>query len=411
MWGSRIAVAPQQPDTLYLLREGQLGRSTNGGNSWVTLATLPLSDELTVDPQNALVMYATGQDLRKKSVDGGVTWTPFGMGLPTQVSNGLGRIYVDPSNSANVYALVIGYSDATSPVYRSTDAGATFTTTQWPGTREFTPHSLAFEPGHPSTMYLTEEFGPWKSVDSGMTWTSMDVMGGGLDIVVDPQSPQIVYASGRFSDVRRSVDGGATWSYVQELAASGSSYPGFERLVLVPGHHAKLLGIRLSGGVYELDVTPRVTLGLTPATLTAGTAGSLVLSVNNPGVVTASRVRVTATLPLSATNYGVAANLGSCNVNQRELNCDIGTLPPAASASITVTLAPTSTGVTNFSLAAYETLSATGVNSQSLNVVAAQPSPSSGGGGGGGGRLDYLLLGVLVAGLFGRREIRPQSTL
>ncbi len=401
MWSSRIAISPQQPDTLYLLREGRLGRSTNGGSSWASLAMLPLSNDLTVDPQNAQVMYVTGQDLRQKSVDGGFTWAPFGTGLPTQVSNGLGKIYVDPSNSANVYALVIGYSDATSPVYRSTDAGATWTATHWPGTRQFTPHALAFEPGRPSTLYLAEEFGSFKSVDSGLNWTPLNVLGGGLDFAVDPQSPQIVYASGRFSDVRRSVDGGATWSYVHELAASASSYPGFERIVLVPGYNAKLLGIRLNGGVYELDVTPRLTLGLTPATLTAGTPGSFVLSVNNPGVVTASRVRVTATLPPSAGNYGLVANLGSCNVNLRELSCDIGTLAPAASASITVTFAPTGPGITNFSLSAYETLSATGVNSQSLNVMATQ-SPSSSGGGSGGGRLDYLLLGAIAAALLGR---------
>ncbi|MEO8017757.1 MAG: hypothetical protein ABI769_08085, partial [Pseudomonadota bacterium] len=405
MSNSRIAMSPQQPDTLFLLREGRLGRSTNGGSSWGSVAMLPLSNELTIDPQNAQVMYVTGQDLRRKSVDGGLTWAPFGTGLPTLVSNGLGRIYVDPSNSANVYALVIGYSDATSPVYRSTDAGATWTATNWPGTREFTPHALAFEPGRPSTIYLAEEFGPWKSVDSGLHWTPLNVMGGGLDIVVDPQSPQTVYASGRFSDVRRSVDGGATWNYVHELTASASSYPGFERMVLVPGYNAKLLGIRLNGGVYELDVTPRLALGLSPATLTAGTAGSLVLSVDNPGVVTASRVRVTATLPPSAGTYGVVANLGSCTVNQRELSCDIGTLAPAASANITVTLAPTGPGVTNFSVSAYETLSAAGVNSQSLNVLAAQSSsPSGGGGNGGGGRLDYLLLVAMAAALLGRRR-------
>ncbi len=407
MWGYKIAISPQQPNTLYLLREGRLGRSTDGGSSWGSLAMLPLSYHLTVDPQNAQVMYVTGQDTRQKSVDGGLTWAPFGTGLPTLYSNGVGKIHVDPSNSANLYALVIGYSAATSPVYRSTDAGATWTATQWTGTLEFSPTALAFEPGRPSTLYLAEEFGLFKSVDSGQNWTQMNVLGGGPDIIVDPQSPQIVYASTRYSDARRSVDGGATWSSVRELAASEST-SGFARIVLVPGHNAKLLGIGMNGGVYELDVAPRLTLGLAPATLTAGSAGSFVLSVNNPGVVAATRVRVTATLPPAAGDYGLVANLGSCNVNLRELSCDIGTLAPAASVSITVTFAPTGPGTTNFSLSAYETLSATGVNSRSLNVLAAQSSSSSGGGsgGGGGGRLDYLLLGALAAATLGRRRSR-----
>lgn len=408
MQGYQIAVAPQNPNTLYMLRGERLARSTNGGVDWSLLATLPMIYSLTLDPGNPLVVYATGQDRRLKSTDGGVTWTSFGDSLPVSVRNAFGKIYVDPANSANLFALVDGYSGAASPVYRSTDAGATWAATNWSDSTlpsPFSPNAMAFEPGRSSTIYLVMEFGSYKSVDSGLNWTRMARPGGGRSVVVDPQSPQIVYAAQGSADLERSVDAGATWTSALDLAASVASFPGFNQVALVPGSNAKLVGIRNDGGVYEIDVAPRLVLGLTPATIAAGTLGSFELSVTNPGVMAATRVRVTATLPPSAGNYGVVANLGSCNVNLRELSCDIGTLAPAVSTSITVTFTATGPGTTTFGLSAYETLSPTGINSRALSVEAASSSSSSGGGSGsGGGRLDYLLLTFFALAVFVRRR-------
>jgi photosystem II stability/assembly factor-like uncharacterized protein len=412
LWGYQIVVAPQNPNTLYMMRGERLGRSINGGNDWTLLATLPFIYSLTLDPGNPLVMYATGQDRRLKSVDGGVTWSPFGVTLPANVSSSLGRVYVDPENSAHLFALVHGYSGALSPVYHSMDAGVTWTPSNWTvttGPSPFSPNAMAFEPGRSSTIYLVMEFGTYKSVDSGLNWTPMPRVGGGRSVVVDPQSPQIVYTAQGSRELQRSVDGGATWTDALDLAASAASFPGFDRVALVPGHNAKLLGIRNDGGVYEIDVAPRLRLGLAPATITAGTPGSFVLNVLNADVMTATRVRVTATLPPSAGSYGLVANLGSCSVNVRELSCDIGTLAPAATASMTVTFTPSGPGATTFNLSAYEPLASGSVSSVSLNVDAASPVSPGGGGGGGGGRLDYLLL-ALLAGIVGfRTRLSPSA--
>jgi uncharacterized repeat protein (TIGR01451 family) len=391
MYGYRIAVAPQNGNTLYMLREGHLGRSADGGSSWTRLTDLPLGFNLTLDPLNPQVAYVSGQQMMMKTVNGGATWTSIGAGLPVYYSNGVGRLYVDPVNTANVYALVIGGSDALSPVYKSTDGGVTFAPAGWSGPTDFYPHALAFEPGRPSTIYLTAEFGFYKSVDSGASWTSLN--GSGQDVIVDPQSPTIVYSAGAFRGIRRSVDGGATWTDLLSPVAEKGIY-GFPRIALVPGHNAKLVAIKDTGGVYEIDVAPQLGLTLAPATLTAGTFGSFTLTVRNEGVVAATRVRVTTTLPASAVSYDVQGGAGGCTLNQRELSCDIGTLAPAAAVSATVSLTPTTAGSTNFSISAYETLSPPGGTARAL-VVQNAPSSSSGGGGGGGGRLDYLLLGIL----------------
>ena len=182
MRGYQIEVSPHNPETLYMLRDERLGRSTNGGADWTLLATLPFIYSLTLDPGNPQVMYATGQDRRLKSVDGGVTWASFGDDLPENVRNAWGRIYVDPGNSARLFALVHGYTGAASPIYRSMDGGATWAPSNWTvttGPSPFSPNAMAFEPGRSSTIYLVMEFGTYKSVDSGLNWTPMPRAGGG----------------------------------------------------------------------------------------------------------------------------------------------------------------------------------------------------------------------------------------
>ena len=393
--GYSLEVAPLQGNTLYMLRQGRVGRSTDGGVSWTQLSNIPLAYSLTVDPQNSQVLYVTGQDLHVKTVDGGANWTPLGATLASASSNGTGKIYVDPVNSNNLYALKIGTHDVPSPVYKSVDGGATWAPTAWSGPDEFWPHVLAFEPGRPSTIYLGVEFGTFKSIDSGATWTQISV-GGSPGLIVDPQSPSIVYAMARYGHVRRSVDAGATWQELPMVA--GLSNFGFTKVALVPGHNAKLVGIRLHGGVYEQDVTPQLGLSLTPSTLTAGSPGTVTMTIRNTGALSATRVRVTATFPESAGTFGLQGGAGGCTVNLRELSCDIGTLPPSTEVSAVFAFTPTGAGTTNFSVSAYENLATTGVNSRSLTVqTAAGTSPGGSGGGGGGGRLDYLLLALLLA--------------
>jgi uncharacterized repeat protein (TIGR01451 family) len=405
MPGYRLAVAPLQANTLYMLRQDRLGRSTDGGNSWTQLAQLPMSTfSLALDPQNPQIGYAIGSSGLLKTLDGGTTWMPTGTGLPDPSINSVARIYGDPQDSANLYALVISSGNLPSPVYKSVNGGFTWAPTAWTGASEFWPHSLAFEPGRPSTIYLAVEFGTFKSVDSGATWTQM-TLGGSQDLIVDPQSPSILYAAHRYSGVGRSVDAGATWQELPMVA--GASNFGFTKIALVPGHNAKLVGVRLHGGVYEQDVAPSLNLSLTPATLTAGSAGTFTMNIRNTGTLSATRVRVTAVFPTSAGSFGLQGSAGGCSVNLRELSCDIGTLAPAAEVSVIVALTPTGPGTTDFSLAAYENLAGGSVVSRQLAVQNAPAAPSGGGsGGGGGGRLDYLLLALLSSAWYRKTATR-----
>lgn len=83
-----------------------------------------------------------------------------------------------------------------------------------------------------STIYAATKQGPYKSTDSGITWTLLTVTSNDaslpgepntLVMAVDPQTPSTVYAFGRFDSPSgqplaflKSTDSGATWSVVSK---------------------------------------------------------------------------------------------------------------------------------------------------------------------------------------------------
>ncbi len=193
-----------QPDTFYF---GSVGggvwKTENAGRTW-----RPISDDgipigsigaIAVAPSNANVVYVgTGEpDIRSqhsygigmyKSTDAGKTWTHIGLEGTRQI----GRVVVDPSNANRVYVAALGHVYDPNPdrgVYRSTDGGAT-----------------------------------WKKV----LFNSKDPNNvGAIDLAIDPKNPKVIYASLWATrrppwsvyaptnlpggGLYKSVDGGDTW--------------------------------------------------------------------------------------------------------------------------------------------------------------------------------------------------------
>lgn len=104
-----LAVAPSDPDTLYVATFSGLARSVDGGDHWQLLPlqrwvpSFPLT--VVVDPQRSETVYVgTGDRGVLRSTDGGATLRPFGARLPRQ---GVWSLAFDPSGS-RLYA---GLSD------------------------------------------------------------------------------------------------------------------------------------------------------------------------------------------------------------------------------------------------------------------------------------------------------------
>jgi photosystem II stability/assembly factor-like uncharacterized protein len=307
-----LAIDPRNPSTLYAVTVtwgddfggSQVFKSTDGGASWNEAGSgLPSQRSwiqlLVIAPQNTDTLYAlTGGDRRElfKSTDGGESWAPTA-GLP-------GRLYflaaaVDPQNSSTLYAAANGVDGAGRPVvtvFKSKDGGASWNKADsgLPGAPkgigmiQVVPSGgLAIDPTNSSTLYATMfGIGVYKSTDGGASWraanSGLPNLVGDYEfmscctsgVVIDPQSPNTLYASGSFYNVIfKSTNGGASWKAASTLGASaggpltidphtGALYKG---PVYAPGLFLKSAdGATWSNAYFALRASPVSSLALDP---------------------------------------------------------------------------------------------------------------------------------------------------
>jgi photosystem II stability/assembly factor-like uncharacterized protein len=240
-----IIVDPRDPNRLFVAVLGHpygpnaergVYRSTDGG---ATFDKVLYKDEntgavaLTFDPSNAQTIYAVLWEARQgpweydnayagpgsglyKSVDGGATWRQLGGGLPT-FEQGLGRIgiAVAPSDSRRLYAMVQA-PPKVGGVYRSDDAGETWTRTN--GEERVYGRGDDFaevevDPTNADEIYVANT-SAYRSTDGGHTFTAFKGAPGGDDyhrIWINPDNPKIILI-GVDQGATITVNGGATWS-------------------------------------------------------------------------------------------------------------------------------------------------------------------------------------------------------
>ncbi len=193
---------------------GGVWKSTNGGTTFK-----PVFDDepvqsigaITVDPTNPKVVWVgTGETWVRNSVsigdglyrstDAGATWTNVGL----KESERIQRILVDPTSPSTVYVCVPGklWSDSDERgVYKTTDGGKTWSKVLAGTNRSTGCSELSMDASHPGTLYA----GMWDFRRKGWTFRS-----GG-------DGPDAPSGSGLF----KSTDGGATWSPLDEKSAQG----------------------------------------------------------------------------------------------------------------------------------------------------------------------------------------------
>lgn len=428
LFGVAVFAQGGATDTVYaILNAGvTVVKTGDGGAHWTS--AWPASSGIFVqglaspelEPQT---LYAATTAGIYKSFDGGGSWTASNAGLPADFS--AEAVAVAPTRAV-VYAsgavtLVVG--TATMPpvyehrIYKSLDAGASWSATSIaPESTPLLP--LIVDPRDAQTVYTsTVGFGRLrKTTDGGATWSNVDGWLGTpsccfVSLAFDPVNPNVRYvlfASG----VARTVDDGATWEKFDQ-SGPGMQIPPAS-LALDPTDASTLLVTTGGLGLRTLTVAPdlEVSLGAVGVTFTQPSIAVIVL---NKGPYAATKVRVTVDLPASASNISVSSGAASCSMAGVKVTCEYDSLPASATPA-TFSIRPTlsTDGTIAASVAAAEPDPVGGNNSatMSLPVNAApapppSPSPSTGGGGGGSVSLEWL---VLLAGCAAGARKRSAAT-
>lgn len=250
---ARIVVDKENSDVIYVASPGHLWgpnserglfKSTDGGRTWKSVLSRDENTgavDVAIDPSDSRIVYAALYQHRRtpfgyvgggaggglyKSTDAGATWTLLQKGLPEGT---LGRISIsiyakDPRivyvsvEQGLRYTSSISYETRRGGVYRSEDKGASWRFMSDWNPRPAYSSQLRVDPNDQSRLYAMQ----WSvSDDSGKTWRAprQSLHGDDRMVWVDPRdSRHLIKADD--GGIGISYDRGVKWLYVTSLPVS-----------------------------------------------------------------------------------------------------------------------------------------------------------------------------------------------
>ncbi|HEX5053507.1 MAG TPA: glycoside hydrolase [Planctomycetota bacterium] len=245
----------ERPNTFFIgVNNGGVWKTTDAGRTW-----LPIFDDqptgsigaIAVAPSQPDVLYVgSGEGLQRpdlstgdgmyRSDDGGRTWRHLGLDDAQQIA----AILVDPHDADRVFVAVLGHPYGPNEqrgVFRSLDGGRTWQKVLY-ADEDTGATALAFDPSDPTIVYATlwqARQGPWEngrwqgpgtglfcSQDGGTTWRRLqqglptfDQGLGRIGIAIAPTDRNRMYAlvdSREHGGIYRSEDRGETWAQISD---------------------------------------------------------------------------------------------------------------------------------------------------------------------------------------------------
>lgn len=228
-----IRIAPSNTSRFYMMYLGSVYRSDNKGTSWTKTNFTQVpgwaageypndnyrmnGEKMAVDPANSAVVYVgtPGSGLWV-SFDAGTTWIQI-TSVPAGTGGGITGIAFDPASGQTggktntIYAGSWG-----SGVYRSTNAGATWTKPT--GGPTAVHNALVASDG---IYYATDGAAAYKF--AGGIWAKINSASGWHSVAVDPSNPARIILGDDGGTLIQSLDRGSTWG--QGIIWGSSAYP------------------------------------------------------------------------------------------------------------------------------------------------------------------------------------------
>ncbi len=229
-----LAFDPSAQGTIYAgTSGGGLFRTVNGGFRWDVrnggpgdIGSGDLVSAIVIDSTATSRIYAATNDGIAISDDGGASWTN------TLLGGVINALIMPPDDPATLY-VGLGGAFSSGGLLRSNNRGAKGS---WvlcdAGIRNISITAMAASPT--GALYAGVIFGIRRTTDGGATWSS--ILSSGLIIVlaIDPSNPATIYHGSAGYGVHKTTDGGVKWQpvwsglgnfTVYSLAISPSSPP------------------------------------------------------------------------------------------------------------------------------------------------------------------------------------------
>ena len=238
---------------------GGLYKSTDGGTSWIAINSTTFTTNYfigcdVIPFSSTTIIFATEQNASTlggiyRTTDGGTSWNQVTANLPTANYRRI-AFAKDPNNANTAYAQFesTNYSSpdyGLAGIYKTTDAGATWTALTKPGNTPSTGYSflskqgwydnvIAVDPFNSSNLYVGG-VDMMKSTTGGTSWMQLTAWTSGYGypvvhadhhaIVFDPVTANVVYA-GDDGGIQKTTDGGSTWTSLNNNLAVTQFYGG-----------------------------------------------------------------------------------------------------------------------------------------------------------------------------------------
>jgi len=318
-------------DHLFVGLRDTIARSTDAGQSWKRIAIGGFKEypvfNIFAGSADQRTLIGVAYDAIYRSINGGDSWSLVQQADGYTLSaRGVGS----KSNPAVAYLGAFVGSDG--KILKSTDAGA-----HWSLLNNTPPeiYALDVDPSDDRVVYAAGIGVVRKSVDGGASWSSSRVLAQDDSInvlAVDPENHDAVYAaSGSF--VARSIDGGVHW---QQLLSPGSNFD-VNALTVDPLQSGHIYVGTSGRGLREFSVEPDLEVSLAPMPFIAvGTSATYKVSVKNRGPFDATNARVSLQLPPGSTSIVPTPTSGTCAVQGVSVHCNWPTLKESSTASVAI---------------------------------------------------------------------------